>query len=122
MKLFTFLFTLFLVVSLSSCATHAGLTSNANVNNTTVELSKANYKIVQYVSGSSSAHYLFGLGGMQKSALIESARIKMLSHSDMMDKPRAIINETVEIQRSSVLFFSEYKITVSAFIIEFEKE
>jgi hypothetical protein len=117
---FTLIF--ILLLSLTSCGIHSGLTNNTNVHNTTVELSRANYKVVQYLSESSTATYVFGIGGLKKTALIEGARVKMMNHADMIGKSKAIINETVEIKRSVKLFVTELKVTVSAMVIEFDKE
>jgi hypothetical protein len=122
MKTSKFTLILIFLLSLTSCGIHSGLTNNTNIHNTTVELSRANYKVVQYLSESSTATYFFGLGGLKKSALIDHARVKMLSHADMIGKPRAIINETVEVKYSVKLFVTEVKVTVSAMVIEFDKE
>jgi hypothetical protein len=122
MKAFKLATALFILMYLTSCGIHSGLTNNTNIHNTTVELSKANYKVVQYVSESTTAQYVFGIGGLKKSALIENARVKMISHADMIGKPRAIINETVEVKRSVIFFITKIQVTISAMVIEFEKE
>ena len=122
MKASKFTLILIFLLSLTACGIHSGLTNNTNIHNTTVELSRANYKVVQYLSESSTATYVFGIGGLKKSALIDHARVKMLSHADMIGKPRAIINETIEVKHSVKLFVTEVKVTVSAMVIEFDKE
>lgn len=116
------LFQLIILISLTSCGIHSGLTSNSNVHNTTVQLSESNFKVIDYVSGSSSVSYFLGIGGLRKAALIESARNNMLRNSNLIGKPRAVINETVEIKRTTYIFMTEIKVTVSAYIIEFEND
>jgi len=111
---------IFLILTLSSCAIHSGLTTNENVHNTTVELSQANYTVVAFVSGKSTVEYFLGIGGIDKPAQIQSARLAMLKNADLIGKPRALINETVEIKRSTFLLWTEIEITVSAHVIEFK--
>jgi hypothetical protein len=117
-----YFYCIMLLLSVTSCAVHSGLTSNYNSHNTTVELSKANFKVISYVIGSSSAQYFITFGGLNKDALIESARKNMLEKANLIGKSRAVINETVEIKRKTILLFTEIKVTVSAHVIEFNDE
>lgn len=110
---------IFLTLTLTSCAIHSGLTTNENVHNTTVELSQANYKVIAFVTGSSTVEYFLGIGGIDKPAQVQSARLAMLKNADLIGKPRALINETVEIKRSTFLLWTEIEITASAYVIEF---
>ena len=104
---------------LSSCTTfHSTLTSNLNNHTTEVVLSKKNYTVISSVEGEASANYVFGFGGGKK-ALVAKAKSKMLSKADIVGKPRAIINETVEVQKRYRVFYSQYTVIVSAHIIEF---
>ena len=54
---------LLIVMTLSSCRFHEGLTSNVNQHQTQLVLSEKNYRIVKYVEGDAKALYYFGIGG-----------------------------------------------------------
>jgi hypothetical protein len=107
-----------LILSLSSCAIHSGLTFNTNNNVTNVVLQGNNYKIVQKVKGEASGLTVLGIGGSFR-ALIENARSDMLSKANLMGRSRAIINETVEVNNKFFVVFWIKTITVSAYVIEF---
>jgi len=108
-----------IVLCLSSCTIHSGLTTNLNNHNTEVVLSRNNYKVVEKVQGESRALYIFGIGGLSKKALIAEARAKMLARSNIIGGSKAVINETVEVSYSFFPFVRFYNVTVSAHIIEF---
>ena len=103
----------------SSCAVHNGLTRNQNNHTTQVVLSKNNYKVIASVKGSAATTYIFGIGGLSKSALIAKARAKMLAESNIEGSARAIINETVEVKQSIFPIVNKYKVIVSGHVIEF---
>jgi len=104
---------------LSSCAIHSGLTTNSNNHTTEVVLSKKNFNVIERVQGESQATYIFGIGGLSKSAMLSEARENMLLKSNMVGSSKAIINETVEIRNSFFPIVRTYKVMVSAYIIEF---
>ncbi len=114
-----FIFLSFVILFFSSCAMHNGLTSNSNLHNTEVVLSKKNFKVIARVKGESKATYVFGIGGLSKSALIAEAKEDMLSKADIIGGSKAIVNETVEIKNAFYLFVWVNKVTVSANIVEF---
>jgi len=115
--------TLFLLIAISflfsSCAIHNGLTTNSNLHNTEVVLSRKNFKVVKSVQGEAQALYVFGIGGLSRKSLIAEARAEMLSDADMIGDSKAVINETVEIKHSFFPFVRVYKVTVSGHIVEF---
>jgi len=115
-KMFLLIFALVLIVS--GCGIHEGLTSNLNNHNTEVVLSSNNYKIVKRVQGTSSGVSVFGFGG-SFNAMIADARKEMLENADMVGTSRAIINETVEVNRKVFVVVSIKTITVSGYVIEF---
>jgi hypothetical protein len=117
MKIYLKIITLSII--LSSCAFHSGLTNNSNLHNTTVQLSQNNFRVVQYVTGSSYAEYFIGIGGLNKFALIESARKNMLENANLIGSSKAVINETVEMKITSVLLYSKITVTVSAYVVDF---
>ncbi|MCI4650811.1 DUF6567 family protein [Phaeodactylibacter sp.] len=103
----------------SSCAIHAGLTTNANLHTTEVELSGNNFKVVASVQGESQAMYIFGIGGISKKALVAEARSEMLSNANLIGSSKAVINETVEVKHSFFPFVRIFEVIVSAHVIEF---
>ena len=65
------------------------MVSNQNTNQTSVELNRKNFKVVDLVSGRASATYIFGIGGMSKKALMESSKLKMYEKYNLVGKPGA---------------------------------
>jgi|OM-RGC.v1.028067407 hypothetical protein len=108
------------MLSLSSCAIHQGLTSNANLNTTQVVLEENNFEVVDQVQGESTAFFVFGIGGITKKAMIAEARADMLRRANIVGSSKAIIHETVEIQHSFFPFVRTYTVTVSGFVVEFK--
>lgn len=115
------IFIVAVIFSLTSCGFHNGLTKNLNSNNTNVVLSEANYTVVRKVEGEASARYVLGIGGTSKKALINEARKNMLSDSEMTGKSRALIHESVEMHKESVLFVGSITVTVTAYLVEFKE-
>ena len=107
-----------IVFSMSSCAVHSGLTSNMNNNSTEVVLQGNNYKVIQQVKGSAKGTTVLGFGG-SFSPLIDNARSEMLSSADLVGKPRAVINEIVEVNNKSFVVCRVKTVTVSAYVVEF---
>lgn len=107
-------------ILMTSCGIHSAMVGNVNNNNTNVELSKKNFKVIEKVSGKSTATYIFGIGGLSNKALIEKAKFKMLENADLIGGSKAIINLTTESHISIVypLFFQK-RVTVSGHIVEF---
>lgn len=104
----------------SGCvAYHNGLTSNANLHSTDVVLTKKNFKVIDAVYGEAKASYFLGFGGITKKALVAQAKANMLAKANIVGSSKAIINETVELTFSRILFVRKYKVTVSGHIVEF---
>lgn len=120
-KLLTFSVLFALILGITSCSLHNGMTHNVNQSTTNVVLSKDNYKIVQKVRGEAQADYFFYLGGFRKKGLIEEARANMLESANLVGSSKAVINETVETSMTTFCgIYSNVKVTVSGYVIEFE--
>ncbi len=105
---------------LSGCGIHTALVGNLNSNVTNVELSKKNFKVLERISGTSSATYILGIGGMSEKALIEKAKANMLEKIDLIGGSKAIVNVTVEEHVAFYFIFQCVRtVTVSAHLIEF---
>ena len=111
---------LLIVMTLSSCRFHEGLTSNVNQHQTQLVLSEKNYRIVKYVEGDAKALYYFGIGGgTSKRGLVARARENMLKNAGLIGKSRAVMNETTEVQYKQTFFVTEIRYIVSAHVVEF---
>ena len=108
-----------IIFSLSSCAIHSGLTGNLNNSTTNVVLQTNNYKIIQKVKGEASGMSVLGIFGGSFRPLVEQARSRMLESANLIGKPRAIINETVEVNNKFFVVVGFKTVTVSAYVIEF---
>jgi len=91
-----------------------------NNSSTDVVLQGNNYKVISKVKGEATGRAILGFGGSFK-PLVENARSNMLESADLVGKPRAVINETVEINDKFYLFCRKKTVTVSGYIIEFTK-
>lgn len=70
------------------------------------------------MKGEASNLYVLGFGGT-KAGLVGEARAKMLQNANLVGSSKAVINETVEIHYFSFLLGANYKVVVSADVIEF---
>ena len=123
-KFSVFLLLAVLLLALSGCGFHSGLTTNQNTSQTTVELGEANFEVVKKVSGNASASYILGIGGISKVALIERAQADMLAETELVGTSRALINQTVEVHLANILgpIYNEKTVVVSAYVVEFQDE
>lgn len=107
---------------LSSCGVNNALLLNQNQNATQVQLSSANYKIVDRVSGKAEVTYIFLIGGINKRQLYENAYSAMVAKANLLNSPRALVNIVTEEHVGGVPpFYMKRTITVSANVIEFTK-
>ena len=107
-------------ILMTSCGVHTAMVSNTNNNTTSVELTKKNFKVIKKVSGTSTATYFLGIGGISNKALIERAKSQMLGQADIIGGAKAVINLTTESHITMVnpIFFQK-TVTVSGHIVEF---
>lgn len=119
-KLKLILIALVAITAFAGCGVHTAYVGNVNSNITQVELSQNNFKVVDKVSGKSTATYIIGIGGLSNKALIEKAKTQMLQNANLRGTSRAIVNMTTEFHISLVYpIFFQRTVTVSAHIIEF---
>ena len=112
---------LFLFSFLSSCVSFHNLLTNSL--STNVVLNQSNFEVIEQVSGSATATYVFGYGGNKIDAIIQNARSNMLRQVDLLGSSRAIANEVVETKIQFIVYPIVVKVTAttSAHIIEFDK-
>lgn len=83
MKKFLITATACLALLCTSCGISRQATDNRNVTQTEVVLAKKNYKVVKQVEGESSQNYWFGIGGLSKKSLGESAMSDMYKNANL---------------------------------------
>lgn len=106
---------------LSGCAFHQEATHNVNNLETSVQLSQKNYKVIGTVSGESQQTYVFGIGGMSKKSLTQSALSEMMRNADLKGRARAIINTTVQYKDQGLIIIYKRKAIATGTVIEFTK-
>jgi hypothetical protein len=107
---------------LSSCGANSAITGNYNLNNTQVQLSNANFHIVDKIYGNADASYILFIGGVGQHQLYENAYSKMMAKADLSKGSRAVCNVLTEEQFEGFFpFYWTRTITVSANVIEFTK-
>lgn len=122
MKSFKTLLLAIVIPLLTGCGTHYAIVGNLNANNTNVELSQKNFVVLDKVSGTSTATYFFGIGGIDNKALVERAKAEMLRSVDFEGSSKAIVNLVTETHFTfGYPVFFKKTVTVSGHIIEFIK-
>ncbi|MDE6561778.1 MAG: hypothetical protein K2K75_10385 [Muribaculaceae bacterium] len=102
----------------TSCGVSRQATDNRNVTQTEVVLAKKNYKVVGMVTGESSQNYWFGIGGLSKKSLGESAMSDMYKNANLKGS-QAIINVNVSYKNKIILVYTGAKAIATGTVIEF---
>ncbi len=111
------LFIIFLIAVI-----HSGCFSlyNGNMYNNTV-INQGNFKYTGVRSGSASCFYVFGIGGMNHSALINEAKERMLQEFPLR-RNEALVNQIVEWKSSYYFpFFMRVTCIINAEVIQFDE-
>jgi len=109
-----------IVILLSSCG-YSGANVGYNYVSTEahVQLSKKNFRVVDYVVGEASATYILGIGGLSKKALIEKAKFEMYKNANMVGNAKVILNQTVSFNFDWYPAVRIIRCTVSGYVYEF---
>lgn len=102
----------------SSCSISREATANQNVTQTEVVLAKKNYKVVGVATGVSAQNYWFGIGGLSKKSLGESAMSDMYKNANLKGS-QAIINVNVSYKNKFILIHNQAKAIATGTVIEF---
>lgn len=123
MKKISMYFILVLLTAiLNSCGVGHAFVTNHNQNATEVHLKENNFKVIEQVSGSSEASYVFAIGGINKRQLYENAYSAMIKKANLVNGSKAIINVMTEEHFSGLApFYIKRTITVSAQVVEFTR-
>ena len=102
------------VASFSSCAIHNGYMNNS------ASLNQANFEYVQTsISGSASTLHVLGIGGLDRSAIVEEAKLNMLKEHPL--KPnQALANITVNWKNGFYFIAMTTVCTLTADVVEFK--
>lgn len=85
-------------------------------------LAKNNYKVLGTVTGESKQNYWFGIGGLSKKSLGQSAMSEMYKNADLDGKSRAVINVNVAYKNKFILIHNQAKAIATGTLIEFTEE
>jgi hypothetical protein len=119
-KSFTLVILLACVVLFNSCGLNMGFLTDKTRSITHVELTKKNFKVLDRVSGTSSATYILGFGGMKNKDLTEMAMTDLLSKANLNGGAKALANTTIDVHKGGLpLFYSKITVKISAHVIEF---
>lgn len=123
MKLKSVILTLlFTSVLLTSCGVSRQASSNLNVAQTQVVLSKNNYRVIGTVSGKSTQGYFVCFGGLSTKSCEQSAVNDMYNNADLLGSSRAVINTSVVYKLKSYLVYNEVTCIATGTLIEFIDE
>jgi hypothetical protein len=121
MKKFLFMLVATMGLLVSSCGVHQEATSNFNQLQTQVVLDQANYDVVGTATGECTQVYIFGIGGLSKKSMSESAMSEMYKNANLSGS-KAIINANVQYKASTILgVYSKVTAIANGTIIEFKK-
>jgi len=118
MKKYVTAVALCLTLLCSSCGVSRQATSNINQIQTEVVLAKKNYKVIGTVTGECSQTYVFGIGGLSKQSMANSAVAEMYRNANLSGS-QAIINTNVSYKNKLILIYSQAKCIASGTVIEF---
>ena len=118
MKKFLTVCTVCLGLLTTSCGISRQATGNCNRTQTEVVLAQKNYKVVGTVTGESSQNYWFGIGGLSKKSLGESAMSDMYKNANLTGS-QAIINVNVSYRNKFILIYTGAKAIATGTVIQF---
>ena len=108
------------VLLLAGCGVSQTLTTNANLNQTTVVLSQKNFHVVKNVEAQASATYIFGIGGFSKKALHNNAVAELTKKANLTGS-QALVNVTLKSSGKFILFYNVFTVYAEGTVIEFDE-
>ncbi len=122
MKNYVLFMTFIALCLLAACATFNPNVSSVNQNQTQVNLSSNNFKVVKSVEGTAKATWIFGAGGLKKKGLVAAAKAAMYKDAKLSGS-QCIINEHTEWKTSNLIpyVWSSATVTTTGLVIEFTR-
>ena len=102
----------------TSCGFSREATTNQNLSQTEVVLAKKNFRVLGTVKGESKQNYWFGIGGLSKKSLGESAMSEMYKNADLSGS-KAVINVNVTYKNKIILIHNQTKAVATGTVVEF---
>lgn len=106
------------LVLFTGCGISRSSTSNSNLSQTQVQLTKNNFRVIGTVYGESTQDYWFGIGGMSYKSLYETAISDMYNNANLTGS-QVIINTNVSHKNKFILIYTQAKAIATGTIIEF---
>ncbi|MBQ0129474.1 MAG: hypothetical protein KBT57_06510 [bacterium] len=105
---------------LTSCMGTNDTSYRGNYTETSVQLSRSNYKIIKKISAENSQTYVFGIGGFSYEAIRNNAIAELYNLADLKDN-QAIINISVTTSTQLILgpIYMNRTAIATGYIIEF---
>ncbi len=114
-KLYLFALLTVILSLFSGCALHSGyMQSSASLNSNNFSYVKRD------VQGSASALYVLGIGGLNKTALVNEAKNDLLKNYQLQNN-QALVDITVNWKNTYYLLVMKNECTITASIVEFNK-
>lgn len=108
------------VLLLAGCGFSQNLTTSANLNQTNVVLSQKNFHVVKTVKATTSATYVFGIGGLSKKALQNNAVAELTKKAELTGS-QALVNVTIKGSVKVVFFVGKISYHAEGTVIEFDE-
>ena len=114
-KIIKFLFLSIFITGFSNCAMHTGYMQSS------ASLSSNNFSYVKRdVQGTAKATYVFGIGGLKRTALVNDAKKNLLDNYQLQNN-QALVDITVNWKQTMIMPFVMFnRCTVTASIVEFK--
>lgn len=117
-----FLTAIIAITTLTGCSSFRPSVYNITQSQTQVVLSEANFVTVGRVSGTVTARYIFGMGGLMRKGLAGDAVNKMYDEADLKGS-QIIVDKHIEFKTNNFIpgVWGSIKATATGTIIEFKK-
>ena len=107
-------------VFFASCGINLTSYPTMDMNQTNVTLDGAKYKVLGNVEGTTTATYIFGIGGWKKTATEANARSEMFKNANLKAN-QAVVNISTTSSVKTVLgIWTKYTAIATGQVIEFE--
>ena len=118
-NLFKIFIVIISIVSLYGCGINSHITSNRNVSQTQVILHTKKFRVLGEASGSATATYILGIGGLSKKAAYSNAVSEMYRQARLVGS-QTITNINVHQHVGGVFpFYFKVEYTATGQIVEF---
>ena len=111
-----------MVIGLSGCSSFRPSVFNITQSETQVVLSEANFVTLKRASGTITARYIFGIGGLMKNGLAGEATNKMYENAGLSGS-QIIIDKHIEFKTNNIIpgIWGSIKATSTGTVIEFKE-